>query len=168
MLPNTWTRAECCKFYFHGWTINKLQVSDADVTKLLELGSCSLHTVHGALPSRLQKSGWELDRLLQALFYLFDRAPARQEDYTVNTKSQVFSLQFCSTGWFEDMSVAERAIGIWPDVVKYVTEMQMKKIFQIPTSTVSKVLPVVPRMTHWLLPSWRHLFHLPDCWNHFW
>ena len=38
------------------------------------------------------------------------------------TKSNVFMLQFCSSSWVEDALVAERAVEIWPNVVKYVNE----------------------------------------------
>ena len=42
-------------------------------------------------------------------------------------------LQFCSTRWVEDVIVAERAVEIWPNVVKYVNETLKKPKKCIPT-----------------------------------
>ena len=55
------------------------------------------------------------------MWYLFVDAPARREDYETITKSTVYPLHFCATRWLEDVPVAERAIQIWPDTVKYET-----------------------------------------------
>ena len=36
-------------------------------------------------------------------------------------------LQFCSCRWVEGVLVAERAVEVWPNVVKYVNETLKKK-----------------------------------------
>ena len=103
-----------------------------DLPKLLDLGTCSLHVIHGAFTTGIQKTGWGLDVLLRSLYYLFDHSPARSEDYTEIMKSNIFPLPFCSTRWVEDQAVAKRAIEIWPNIVKYVKETEKKPKSQIP------------------------------------
>lgn len=105
---------------------------DPDQPQLLQLGSCSLHIVHGAFSTGMQKTGWNLEKLLRAIWYLFHDSPARRADYKAITESAVFGLQFCGTRWVEDIIVAERAIQIWPNIVKYIKETLKKPKKQIP------------------------------------
>ena len=92
---------------------------DADLPKLLNIGSCGLHVVHGAFCTGAQSTGWKLDGFLRALWYLFHDSPARREDYTTLTESTTFPLKFCATRWVEDEKIAQRALEIWPNVEKY-------------------------------------------------
>ena len=63
---------------------------------LINVSSCSLHVVHGAFRSGESKTKWEIDTLLKALHNLFDESPAKREDYTKITGSDIFPLPFCS------------------------------------------------------------------------
>lgn len=107
--------------------------SDPDQPQLLQLGSCSLHIIHGAFSTGMQKTGWNLEKLLRAICYLFDDSPARRADFKAITKSEVFGLQFCSIRWVEDVIVAERATHIWPNLVTYIKDTLKKPKKQIPT-----------------------------------
>lgn len=78
-------------------------------------------------------SDWEIQKVLTSLFWLFSDSYARRREYTAITKSTVFPLRFCSTRWVEDVPVAQRAINIWPNVVKYVRETLKKKKAEIPS-----------------------------------
>ena len=91
---------------------------DADMPKLLNIGSCGLHVVHGAFYSGCHATDWNIDGILRALHCLFEDSPARREDYTSITESTVFPLNFCATRWVEDDKVAQRALEIWPNVEK--------------------------------------------------
>ena len=75
---------------------------DPDIPLLLNLGSCSLHVVHGAFKTGAQKTGWNIDSLLRSLYNLFHDAPARAEDFVHITGSTQFPRKFCSTRWLED------------------------------------------------------------------
>jgi hypothetical protein len=97
-------------FKFLGELIEDRKQQDPDLPGILQLGSCSLHIVHGAFSLAVQKTGWNLERLLRAIWYLFADSPARRADFKEITKTEVFGLQFCSTRWVEDVCVAERAI----------------------------------------------------------
>ena len=78
---------------------------------LLNLGSCSLHIVHGAFKTGAQATGWNIDAILRSMYYLFHDSPARSEDY-LKIEGAKMPMKFCSTRWLEDAPVAERAIEI--------------------------------------------------------
>ena len=108
--------------------------------KLVELGSCSLHIVHGALSTGIKKSTWFLEKLLRSLFYLFEDPPAWREDFITITKTTTFPKPFCATRWLGDIPVAQRAIDIWSSITKYVVETMKKSKSKIPTFESFKVV----------------------------
>jgi hypothetical protein len=61
---------------------------------LLNLGCCSLHVVHGAFQTGVKKTDWELDKILRAMFKIFNDSPARREMYTRIGETDVFPLRF--------------------------------------------------------------------------
>ena len=48
-----------------------------DGTKLLEVGSCGLHVVHGSLQYGHKAAGWSVNGQLRAMYNLFKDSPAR-------------------------------------------------------------------------------------------
>ena len=92
----------------------------AELPDLLNIGSCSLHVVHGSFQNGAKESGWNLANILRALWQLFHDTPARREDFNHITGTNVYPLQFCQHRWVEDVRVAERALHIWPHINKYV------------------------------------------------
>lgn len=113
---------------------------DPDLPELIDIGTCSLHVVHGALQTGIKKSNWELDQLLKSLWWLFHNTYQRRTSYTEITKSTLFPLHFCSTRWVEDAAVATRAIEIWPNIKKYVTEIVKRKQSEIPSCSSFNVV----------------------------
>ena len=111
-----------------------------DYPDLIDIGSCSLHVVHGAFRTGVQKSKWGIDSILQALYNLFPNSPAKREDYTKITGSKVFPLPFSGTRWIEDKKVADRALEIWPNITKYVSETRALEIWPNITKYVSETL----------------------------
>ena len=61
------------------------------------MGSCSLHVVHGAFRSGIQKIRWGIDGILISMHNLFDESPAKREDYQNITGYKVFSTAFLWT-----------------------------------------------------------------------
>ena len=112
---------------------------------LINVGSCSLHVVHGAFRSDESKTKWGIDTLLKALHNLFDESPAKREDYTKITGSDIFPLPFCSHRWLKDKSVAERALQIWPQITAYISETLKKPKSQIPTSKTFSTVSSAPQ-----------------------
>ena len=64
---------------------------------LLNVGSCSLHVVHGAFRNGMKQTNCGKDLLLKSLHSLFNETPARREDYMKITESEVFPQQFVDT-----------------------------------------------------------------------
>ena len=46
---------------------------------LLNIGSCGLHIVNGAYKDGAKASGWEVDKFLSSLHWLFKDTPARRK-----------------------------------------------------------------------------------------
>ena len=101
-----------------------------DYPGLIDIGSCNLHIVHGAFRTGVQKTKWGIDGILQALYNLFPYSPAKREDYQKLTGLKVFP-----TRWIEDKKVADRAIQIWTNIIKYINETLKKPKSQVPTSS---------------------------------
>ena len=121
------------------WKMLDLMVEDRNSNetypKLLDVGSCGLHVVHGAFRTGMKQTGWGTDQVLKSLHSLFHDAPARREDYIRIAGSEVFPLEFCGHRWLEDKRVAERALEIWPSLTTFITETLKKPKSQVPSSS---------------------------------
>ena len=67
------------------------------VHSLIDIGSCSLHIVHGSFKTGAEKTGWNLKALLKGSFQILHDTPARREDYEKVTGSNKYPLFFCAT-----------------------------------------------------------------------
>ena len=63
---------------------------------LIDIGSCSLHVVHGSLKTGSNKRSWKIKEIMKAAFHVLHDTPAGREDYTAVAKSTIFSLYFCA------------------------------------------------------------------------
>ena len=109
------------------WSVFKVldeHFSEHDFGTLINIGSCGLHIVHGAFQTGVQSTGWDIEKVLKAMWRLFQDSPARREIYIRECGSTVFSMKFSQTRWIEDDSVAERAIELWPNIVKVIKYYQ--------------------------------------------
>ena len=107
--------------------------------KLLDIGSCGLHIVHNAFKHGADSTEWEIGYILQSLYILFKDVPARREDFTVITGSEIFPLKFCSHRWVENAKVAQRAMDLRVDMQNYVNAVQDKKCSDPKTKSFSAV-----------------------------
>ena len=83
----------------------------------------------------MNKTNWGIDSILKALHNLFDKSPAKREDFSKTTKTDVFPLQFCGHRWLEDKKVADRALEIWSHITTYISEILMKPKHKIPATS---------------------------------
>ena len=60
-----------------------------DYPSLIDIGSCSLHVVHGAFRTGVQKTKWSIDGILRALYNLFNDSPAK-EKITKPSQDQIY------------------------------------------------------------------------------
>ena len=77
----------------------KKEREEAKLSKLIDIGSCDLHAVHGSFKTACEKTEWDIKRQLKSCFQVFKDSQARQEDYISITGSSDFPLQFCATRW---------------------------------------------------------------------
>lgn len=82
--------------------------------------------VHGAFQSGHKASGWEVNSYLKAAYGVFKDSPARRADFIATTGCSTFPLKFCQVRWCENVDVADRALELLPNIVKYVTQMKKK------------------------------------------
>ena len=67
--------------------------------QLIDMRSCSLHIIHGALRTGEIKSEWDLKHILKGTYQILRDSPARSEDYECVTVSNIYPFSFCSTRW---------------------------------------------------------------------
>ena len=70
--------------------------SDA-VHSLINIGSCSLHVLHGSKKTGETATGWGLKKIMKAPYYLLHDSPARREDYASTTGSLLYPFGFSAT-----------------------------------------------------------------------
>ena len=92
------------------------QQRDDNMKQLLEVGICGLHTVYNAFKHGTKASGWCIDKILKAMYKIFDEASNRRGSYENLTRG-IYPLQFCSHYWAENQVVSDRAIDVWDDLV---------------------------------------------------
>ena len=61
--------------------VNDRKHSDFELPGMLQLGTCTLHTIYLAFFTAIKNSGWGLSKLFRALWYLCHESPARREDF---------------------------------------------------------------------------------------
>lgn len=88
-----------------------------EITPMSCIGSCSLHIVSGALGTGVKDANLCVEKVLRAIFKFLKKAPARRGDYLKLSVSGMFPMQFISTRWTENDTVAERVVDIWDDIV---------------------------------------------------
>ena len=92
-------------------------LEDGGFSKTINIGSCSLHILHGAFGTGIQSTGWKLGKLMKALFKILDESPARRDIYLKVGTCEKFPQSFSETRWIEDEPVADRALEIGTSIV---------------------------------------------------
>ena len=71
---------------------NKLE--ENNLSKTINIGSCSQHTVHDALKVGAAKTEWGIDKISKALFWTLSDSPSSRDDYVREGGSEVFPLRY--------------------------------------------------------------------------
>jgi hypothetical protein len=124
------------------WKVYELiqqDIKSQSAVLLINVGSCGLHQVNGAFKAGSRASGWEVDKLLSSLYWLFKDTPARREDFVAETESSQFPLKFCNHRWLENVPVCERAMSMLPGVQKYVSAVSSKRCTDPKTKSFATV-----------------------------
>ena len=94
---------------------------------LLDLGSCTIHTVHNAFGKGIQQFGKEIDQLCMDLHSLFKYSAARREDF----KELQFDMdlemhnfqQHTNVRWLSMGPAIKRVLEQWEAICRFVTEL---------------------------------------------
>lgn len=107
---------------------------DPDAPKMINLGSCGLHVLHGSFQDGERETGCKVGDVLRSLWQMFHDSPARRADFIEVTKTTTFPLKFCAHRWVEDLAVAEWAVEVWPAVQQYISSHQKLPKSKVPSS----------------------------------
>ena len=115
---------------------------DPDSPQLLDLGSCSLHVLHGAYGAGQSATHWNICQFLRACYKMFKDSPARRHDYlhindldivhSERASSYLFPLKYCSHRWLENLAVISRIIEVFDKLKAYVRSVQKRPYSQQP------------------------------------
>lgn len=124
--------------------------------QMLSVGSCGLHTIHGAYRDGIKASKWDTECFLGSCFYLFKDTPARREDFTRLTSSSTFPLKFVPHRWIENVPVIERVLEVLPALRQYKKAVDEKKVKNLDTKSYKNVAdacadPVLEVKLHFML-----------------
>ena len=97
---------------------------DGGFTKTIDIGSCSLHILHGAFGTGIVLTEWKLGKVIKAMFKLLNESPARHDIYLKEGDSGKFPQSFCETRWIEDEPVADRALEVWPSIIALIKHFE--------------------------------------------
>ena len=78
------------------WNVLQLLHEDREEKEyptIINIGSCSLHVLHGAFKSGMEAAGWDVGKVLKAIWQLFHDSPARREIYSRICESEEFPLK---------------------------------------------------------------------------
>ena len=75
---------------------SKLRAGDS-VHSLVDIGTCSLHSVHGSMKTGEIASKWELKKIMKSVYTIMHKSLACREDYASVSGSKLYPLSFCAT-----------------------------------------------------------------------
>ena len=74
--------------------ISSFLSDNEDDPKLLDIGTCILHKVHGAFKTACKETQWNIDKFLRALYYLFIITFSKTLQLVAVTTLVVQNIQF--------------------------------------------------------------------------
>ena len=98
-----------------------------EFTGLVDLGSCSIHTIHNAFGKGLEKCGKEIEQLCMDLHALFKYSTARREDFREVQIEMDLDLtnflQHTVVRWLSIGPAVKRILEQWEAVTPFVTDL---------------------------------------------
>ena len=114
------------KTIFH--KLNKLIKEDhSDFPGLVDLGTCTIHTVHNAFNKGMEQYGKEVDQLCLDLHTLFKYSAARWEDFKgvqveMNLETHNFQ-QHTEVHWLSTGPAIKRILEQWEAICHFISEL---------------------------------------------
>ena len=71
--------------------------SDNELSRFINIETCGLHTIYNSVKHGENSSGWKLNKLLQLMYKIFEKAPKPRKKYEEITlaKTPDYPPQFC-------------------------------------------------------------------------
>jgi len=95
---------------------------------MLNVGSCSLHTVHKAFRDSVAASGWDIEAFLSNAYYLYKDTSARRKDYMNLSFVLDISIELCGPQVGRKCSSFIRLLKILPQLKQCVKAFDEKKL----------------------------------------
>ena len=97
--PNTKNLLDCLISWLKNLLLERLLHLSTDGLKryypnIIDIGSCSLHVVHGAFKSGIEATNWDL-KIMKAMWKIIDDSPARRDIYIKICEVNEFPLRCC-------------------------------------------------------------------------
>ena len=89
-----------------------------ELSPLIDIGTCGLHTVHNSLKAGIKLSRWILGKVMKAMWKLLNESLARREKYVALPETNLFPLPFCGHRWCGNEDCAGQAELSWDGYVK--------------------------------------------------
>ena len=78
------------------------QREESELPKMMDIGSCNLHILHGSFKAGIESMYWEVRKLLKSSCQFLHDSLGWRAYYISLTNSTEFSFSFYSTRWIED------------------------------------------------------------------
>ena len=72
--------------------LDDLLVENRD-TKTVHIGSCAQHTVQGSFQTGVVNTGWDIGKILKAMYFILHDFPARREIYAKEDETTIYPLR---------------------------------------------------------------------------
>ena len=89
---------------------------------LIDIGTCSLHTLHRSFQTGEKATDWNIKKLLSSINKIFHESSSRRAYYDRLTAATCteYPFKFYAHRWIENASVAKRAQIIWSKIIEVV------------------------------------------------
>ena len=89
---------------------------------LIDIRTCSLHTLHRSFQTGEKATDWNIKKLLSSINKIFHESPSRRAYYDRLTAATCteYPFKFYAHRWIENASVAKRAQIIWSKIIEVV------------------------------------------------
>ena len=95
---------------------------DEELSQLINLGTCGLHTAHNAFEHGEKTLGWQVKKLMSSMSKIFREVPGRHADYkTVTDATEKDTPCNLLLRWVENVVVAKKTRVIWSKIIEVVS-----------------------------------------------
>lgn len=119
---------------------------------LMDMGSCTIHTVHNSFLKGLKELGEDASDLIIAIYHFFDGWPSRCEDYNIIQKKKEIPqhkfLKHVNSRWLTLGPAIERILEQWEAINEYFLKfIPLKTSHQMKSSGYDRICALLKKKT---------------------